>query len=405
MQEKDKWKRLFNQVLLGYMTLLIFVVTLAPFQFEVPERLTIRLHSSLFNLVMNIAMFVPLGYLYQLSRPRERSILRALFFGGLVSLTIESVQLFVDGRITSAIDLIANALGSVLGAYLLERLYSYLHQGQTVQVLALHLPLTNVVYLLLPLMWLSGLSLGEESSRLLLFFLLTIFGAGILTSVYRNRLEHLGRRQFTLILAVWLAFGVTPAAMSFPLSTAVMALLVLVLSQLASLFHFPLKSSDRRFEIPTLKILSPIFAGYLGLLCGWPTHLALNFWNRAIESSGNRLLLTFRLLEILVAFTLLGYLIAELRTRKEDSFFKITSLVVGGSSAFLILSQIVGNQQFFTAGNFPELMLIYFSSVAGAIGFRIQLRAFRGGGPDTAQIRPERRIARTSQRPRIAAIK
>ncbi|GAA0932187.1 VanZ family protein [Pseudonocardia zijingensis] len=78
------------------------------------EQLTGDHALGLFNVLGNIAMFVPLGWLVALVAPRRRLVGAAVVGVGL-SATIEIVQLFV-GRIADIDDVLLNGTGAVLGA-------------------------------------------------------------------------------------------------------------------------------------------------------------------------------------------------------------------------------------------------------------------------------------------------
>jgi hypothetical protein len=69
---------------------------------------------GLFNVVGNVAMFVPVGWLLAVLVGRRR-VLRALFACVGLSMAIEVTQLFV-GRFSDIDDVILNTTGAVLGA-------------------------------------------------------------------------------------------------------------------------------------------------------------------------------------------------------------------------------------------------------------------------------------------------
>ena len=62
----------------------------------------------------NILLFVPLGVLFAMLLGRGRWWL-AFALGGAATLTIEFVQLFLPARVSDPRDLLANALGTLLG--------------------------------------------------------------------------------------------------------------------------------------------------------------------------------------------------------------------------------------------------------------------------------------------------
>jgi glycopeptide antibiotics resistance protein len=86
-------------------------------------------------------------------------------FETLLSVAIEFAQLFVPGRYTSTIDVITNGSGAWLGGLSFVFLKNNLKKERTGRLLALELPLMNVVYLLIPLMWLTGLKPRTSITR------------------------------------------------------------------------------------------------------------------------------------------------------------------------------------------------------------------------------------------------
>ena len=100
---------------------------LIPFDFAAgwrstsPQRNWLGLdQSSLLDMLSNIFLFVPPGLMLQVSLTRAR--VRPLpawagtaVVGGLLSLVIESLQVFSTTRISSRVDLFANVFGAGIG--------------------------------------------------------------------------------------------------------------------------------------------------------------------------------------------------------------------------------------------------------------------------------------------------
>jgi glycopeptide antibiotics resistance protein len=85
-----------------------------------PTADNFRSPRFLFDLVANMALFFPLGYL--LDRRRTIETARGSFFlavgaAGLLSLSIEWFQLFCHNRTPSPTDVVSNISGSLIGAY------------------------------------------------------------------------------------------------------------------------------------------------------------------------------------------------------------------------------------------------------------------------------------------------
>lgn len=74
------------------------------------------------DVLVNIVGFVPLGLLLcaylSLVRQSNRAVLQTIFVGGLISLTIETLQTFLPTRFSGLTDVITNTVGSGVGALL-----------------------------------------------------------------------------------------------------------------------------------------------------------------------------------------------------------------------------------------------------------------------------------------------
>ena len=190
MHPPDRKPTALGYALLIYMGLVVAAITLVPFDFRIPGRIHINLHGTVSDVLANIVLFIPLGFLFQLARRRGGwgSLLRALCFGELASTAVEGCQLFLPGRDSSVIDVGTNGLGALLGAAAAATQHPRARQEQAPLLFAVEMPLMNVVYLLIPLLWLGSLSMGGEVHRLLLMTVLGVFGGSVLASVYVNRM-------------------------------------------------------------------------------------------------------------------------------------------------------------------------------------------------------------------------
>ena len=79
-------------------------------------------YNSFINLVGNVVLFIPIGFLAPFVWSKCKEWKYALFLGLLVSGTIEFVQYFI-GRIADIDDLIVNTLSIMLGAYLYKKCF------------------------------------------------------------------------------------------------------------------------------------------------------------------------------------------------------------------------------------------------------------------------------------------
>ncbi|OQX88811.1 hypothetical protein B6D60_01085 [candidate division KSB1 bacterium 4484_87] len=116
---------------------LTYLLTLTPFRFSMfyfQQYLLFRQGylsaltgtTSFQDIAINLLMLVPIGFLMTLlfknyAIPNRPAVIAATAIGLLVSLSIETLQIFLP-RMTSTIDLINNSVGSCMGAILATRL-------------------------------------------------------------------------------------------------------------------------------------------------------------------------------------------------------------------------------------------------------------------------------------------
>ena len=101
-----------------------------PGTFRVPHKGFLKSPAAQFeaswdyarDLVMNVAGFVPLGFVVcafvACTRNQRQAILYAILAGGILSFTIEVLQVYVPQRDSGMTDIITNTLGAALGALL-----------------------------------------------------------------------------------------------------------------------------------------------------------------------------------------------------------------------------------------------------------------------------------------------
>jgi hypothetical protein len=77
------------------------------------------------SVLLNIAMFVPLGYLlcayWMFTQGSRKAVLRAILGAGLLSLIIEVLQAYIPIRFSGMTDVLTNTLGASLGALLTQQ--------------------------------------------------------------------------------------------------------------------------------------------------------------------------------------------------------------------------------------------------------------------------------------------
>ncbi|GIO23448.1 VanZ family protein [Oceanobacillus sp. J11TS1] len=125
-------KRIVN-VLFLLSILWIICFTLVPYSMEIGVghnyniipfyKLTdIILHQSLFdslkNIIGNIILFVPFGFMLLMKYPRVGTVLKATVIGTICSIFIECAQIIYPYRWTDIDDVILNTIGTLIGASL-----------------------------------------------------------------------------------------------------------------------------------------------------------------------------------------------------------------------------------------------------------------------------------------------
>ena len=316
--------------LLAYVALITAVVTLLPFEFAFPTRPRVMLSGGLFDIVANVGLFVPLGFLYAVAR-QDQNIRpgRVFLIALLASSAIESVQLFEVTRFASLSDILANGSGAYLGAVLQQRLARRIAMdARTVGRLSLELPLMGLVYLLVPLLWLDGLAGGDSAMPLWPLLALGLFGASLLSAAQRYHFgpNHLlSRRAMVGVACGWFLLGAFPGLA--PRASIVMFVMIAAIAAFVwvrSPDRSGARSINRRFESRALSEAAPFYAAYLLLLVAPVAGFSASSWHGALGFAAMRGNLgtapVLHVVEAVAAFTLLGFMLAEFRGRREARF-------------------------------------------------------------------------------------
>ncbi len=211
----------------------------------------------------------------------------------------------------------------------------------------------------------------------------------MIASVYANRLkmdEGLKPAGLPIFVTSWFLFASIPAMVYFPLRILLFRLVIAAFAQIGARLSRGTPDNERRFELPTLKKLLPIYAVYLILIYVWPTTIPLNEWGFSVNFKNldfyDRNTFIFRFVEVIAAFTLFGYIVAEMLGRKKGSYFKTLMIVLFitlcGSAGISILK---GNP-LAVAKNFIEPAFITFAALFGAVIYRQQLATIRSPDKD-----------------------
>src|SRR5690606_16100469 len=316
-----------SQAIFLYVLVVTLIVTLAPFRFGGMDTSRIMLSfDEWFELIANVLLFLPLGFLLPLIGRRGLSTpLQAMVAGLALSTTIELLQLFEPARYTSPIDVLANGLGAATGAAFQRWVAARLRvNALLVGRLSLELPLAGLLYLLLPLLWVSSLAVDDQPLRLLGVGALGLLGARLLGTMQRYHFGPagaLGTRGVGLLAGGYVLLGAFPAAPAHLPFVAALAG-VAACAAIRDAVHGPQPLVERRFEAVALQRAAPLLAGYLMLLVCVPLLYGTSEWNAGFGIPAVLLpsrIELMRLLETSVALTCAGYALAEAHGRLELS--------------------------------------------------------------------------------------
>lgn len=309
--------------LLAYLLGITLIVTLIPFRFAWPDAWRLVFYAGAADVFANILLFLPLGFLYRYARPHAHAhpVAIAMCAGALLSLGIEALQLFEATRNASPVDVAANAAGAALGAAAYGRLaHSPRIDGRVVGWLALELPIMGLVYLLVPLLWVSALASHGEFSRSVMTLLVGVFGAALLGGMQRyyfGPARSSQSRQTATFAGVWFIAGAFPALAWQPLLIAAGAFAVAALSWSLGSMGTAARMQNRRFEVRLIACAAPLYVVYLAALTLAPLTHGAGEWTfrRGFGEAASDQIEILRLLELIAAYTLVGYMAAEARGR------------------------------------------------------------------------------------------
>ena len=358
-----------SAALLGYVILIILLFTLNPFYLAVPKWIGYTFRTDLRNLISNIVLFVPLGFFYRLTLRRRGAFL----LGAIISFVIETVQIFIPVRTPSVVDILMNTAGSGICALVYDLISTHIAIPQsTVGRLRLETPLMGLIYLLVPLLWANALAFDAAPNRWILTLLIGLCGAIVFSEIFQHWWESRSYRtslNSAFAAGIWFFIGSGPA-LTQPVPVLEIGLAVTLMT--AILTVLPQPSKERRFERATLKRFFPVFGLYLLLLALWHPlrplatwHVALGFTDRITEKS---LQLLNPRIEYLVAFTVLGYLLAEWRGRSEIPLAQdLPRLFIYSLGIAIVLEFVVGFQSGSGASLVRAVMVVVSALFGGTI--------------------------------------
>lgn len=337
----ERTGRRLGHVVLAYLAMAVAVVTLSPFRFALEPVNTWASAWQPFDVVMNIVMFVPLGFIHRISRPKGggAELLGALVWGAALSGLVETAQLFAPGRFPSPIDLATNTagagLGSLLGGLTLRRADTV----GAVRAAAVELPLMGLVYLLAPLPWLVGI--GRDGDGRAWLVLPLAASAGWIIGAVLTSFDRAPRARVLTATASWLLVALVPGFLgSLELAAAAGAAglgAAWIRTVAPSRVTHEVLPAPRRFEAATLRVVFPLLFVYLSASSLTPLTAPsarwMGTWALLPEGAALDTAVIFRTLEHIAGFTLIGYAIAEYHGRSRDQFSTVLPVVLGWAGA------------------------------------------------------------------------
>ena len=327
-----------GRAVLGYLALSVAIITLAPFDFllDAPHGLSGEWTGK--DLILNVVMFLPLGFIHELmqsteqrrTRTRRRTLLRRAL---LLSGTIELLQVWLPYRYPSLLDLGTNSAGALLGGWGYHALTRRMDEGRVVQLLALEVPLMAIAYLLVPLTWLVGLGAEADPTRRWLLLPLAAIGAMVLTTVHGRFVRTPGQPHWGWLaigLSAWTLVTMGPGSRGEPrwMVAALLTIGVSASARLVSLRWFQRDAAHRpRIERPTLLVVLPLLGVHIVASALWPflstppgTLRWTWEWSLTPGTVPFSTPLVLIALEQVAAFALLGYVVAEFGGRRARRF-------------------------------------------------------------------------------------
>lgn len=373
-----------GRALLAYVAFMVLLITWSPFRFSLPSQVTLMWGATWSDIVLNIVLFLPLGFLFTASATKSHQARLkwiALLAGLLFSAFIEAGQILLEHRYTSPWDVLTNGLGAYVGALAQLHLARGLSQRLPGHP-ALELPLMNLLYLLTVLLWLNGLAALAEPYHAFLAPPLAVFGVVILSAVWRYRFAAaFTRHQVTSAAALWYFVATATVLSTAPIIVLSTTCGVAALTWLLTGRTSSRDDDERRFEIPVLRRAAPFFAAYFIALSLWPLGLELDMPRAVYHLSGldpdPTIPQIFGVLEGTVAFTILGFMVAEWRGRTDESLARTVGRVVTVAASSTVLFQLLRGLRPNVDASLAEGLIHLLAALAGLILYQRQLAALR----------------------------
>jgi hypothetical protein len=373
--------RRLGYLLVGYLAVVVMVITLAPFRIAPDRTASVRWivldGGWVTDVVLNVALFMPIGV--ALHRTFRWTVLRVVAGAAVASACIEAMQVFIAPRYSTVSDVVANALGAMLGAAssrLVDRRIG--PARDVVGRLFLDLPLMGAIYLLLPLMWLNGFGAGDAPTRAWLVVPLAVAGALVLPAIARTVPAAAATAVARNVMGgtlIWLVVGIVPALRANPAAGASAFALALLVAFGGQWAWAHAVRRDRRIEPQVVRVVLPVMAAYAVMIALDPARSPFS------GTSSHARIEILRMIERVAALATVAYLIAEWRGRRAESELAALAVPVGSVAVVSALLAVVTTTA--VAGGNPWL-----AGAAAAFGATLYRRqrdhvvALSGRNPD-----------------------
>ena len=335
-----------SHALLSYLVVLIASLQLLPFDFAIPEQLRFSTALTPLSTLASLVMFVPYGFLTRRARSgRGQHIAAVVLTAALLALALETAQLFSPTSVASVWHLLGAVSGAAGGAWLCERLHHDARgAANAVHAMLLQLPLMGLAYLLLPLLWASSAAALGDPARLALTISVGLAGASLLGSIARATRAFTPDRVWWLVpavAAVWSTVGLMPSMLADWRVTLAGIGAVTALASWRGRWSAPV-GVERRYEGPALLAASPFMLLYFVGASVWPLHgfRSIPLVHLGMPTTEAGLALALPLLEMGIASTVLGYIIAEFLGRTESSFGETSGQVFFWVFGILVINEV-----------------------------------------------------------------
>lgn len=359
-------------VLLLYFFGVVAVIALAPFRFSIPLLVGVGI-GDWHDAVTIGLLVVPLGFLYPLTRPgQEPSTLRVCLLGLGLGGAIELGHVFESERFASVANIVACGAGASVGALVLRAVNQRIRESAKLTGrLSLEIPLVALIYLLIPLLVAASLPATDLLATVSLLPL-GLFGARLISAVQEHHWRPAGvfrTRAIAIVAAAWATLGVFPVVMRNPMvGVGLIVLVALATAHGSSIPAVHGGSKERRFEAEVLRSAVPYLVAYFLIATFLPLADGIADWRIGmwLTGSGDLSQRMVRLLEPLAALTVLGYVLAEARGRRELRFRVVAGRIVVECACVAVLMEASRAFQRDASASVVQLALTIAAGVFGA---------------------------------------